>query len=288
MDTLPYVWMFGERGGAWLGDFRIALVPNTNGSYATGFWGTTNMPTSLPDEPGKVYWVYGGESFDGLPDLSVMGDSADSYLGYSSAYAGDADSNGYGDYVSGAVRENSKGGAAYFWLGSGDMNNTWDAYIRGIESSLLNGMYMHMGGTVTGVGDVDKDGKDDFAVSNYFADTLRAIWICKYTGPGAGAQGPFEGLDIGRLKLFPNVPNPFGRSTAIRYQLKTNDHVSLRIYNIAGQLVRGLVNEHKTPGIHKVKWDGRNQQGIKCSPGIYIYKLEAGGSSMTKRMTLLR
>jgi hypothetical protein len=286
MDTLPYAWMFGENSGANLGDWRIAIVPNHNGWYATGFWGTTDTP--YYPSPGKQYWVYGGSGFDGIPDLTAQGDFDSSGLGYCSAYAGDVDGNGYGDFVCGAPREESYRGAAYLWLGSDSLDNVWDGYIRGIDSSQLNGRYMDLGSVVCTVGDVDKDGKDDFAVSNYYADTLRAIWICKYTGPGAGTQGPFEGLDVGRLKLFPNVPNPFGRSTAIRYQLKTNDHISLRIYNIAGQLVRGLVNEHKTPGIHKVKWDGRNQQGIKCSPGIYIYKLEAGGSSMTKRMTLLR
>jgi hypothetical protein len=285
MDTLPYAWMFGENSGANLGILPIAVVPNPNGVYATGFWGTPFSP-SYPS-PGKQYWLYGGSGFDGIPDLTAQGDFDSSGLGCCSAYAGDVDGNGYGDFISGAPYERYRGGA-YVWLGSGSMSNIYAGYIRGIERDLLNGMYMRMGGTVTGVGDIDKDGKDEFAVSNYSGDTLRAIWICKYTGPGAGAQGPFEGLDVGRLKLFPNVPNPFGRSTAIRYQLKTNDHVSLRIYNIAGQHVAGLVNENRQQGVHEARWNGKNSLGNNCSPGVYICKLETGGSSTMRKMLLIK
>lgn len=284
MDTIPYAWMFGENSGANLGAFTIAGVPNPNGWFATGFWGTPFSP-SYPS-PGRAYWLYGGSGFDGTPDLTAFGDFDSSGLGFCSANAGDVDSNRYNDFICGAAYERKRG-AAYVWLGSAAMSGTYSAYIRGIEVDSLNGMYMTMGGTVVTVGDIDQDGKDEIAVSNYFGDTLNAIWICKYIGPGAGVVSYNNSEPLSAM-LLNNAPNPFSAATIIKYQIKKPGPVNVRVYNIAGQLVRDLVKGFKATGAHTVKWDGRNQQGIKCSPGIYVYKFEAGGSTMIKRMTLVR
>ncbi len=64
--------------------------------------------------------------------------------------------------------------------------------------------------------------------------------------------------------------------------------VSLRIYNLAGQLVRTLVDEQKAPGEYKVEWDGLDGQGKKVKSGIYFYKLNVNGHILTKKMTLLK
>ena len=82
------------------------------------------------------------------------------------------------------------------------------------------------------------------------------------------------------FRLHQNYPNPFNPETTISYQLPKSEFVNLSIYNIAGQLVETLVNEHKNVGYYSVKWN-ITQSGI--SSGIYIYRIDAGEfSSMNK------
>ncbi len=63
-----------------------------------------------------------------------------------------------------------------------------------------------------------------------------------------------------------------------------------RIYNVAGQLIRTLVNEVQTPAVggFKVTWDGRNNAGQTVSSGVYFYKMAAPGFSQTRKMVVLR
>jgi hypothetical protein len=97
--------------------------------------------------------------------------------------------------------------------------------------------------------------------------------------------------------LKPNYPNPFNPTTKIGYEIKDQGHVSLKIYNAAGQLVRTLVNEIQTPlpsqvGVgttsFSVTWDGKNNAGQNVSSGVYFYKLVAKNFTQTKKMVLLK
>lgn len=71
-----------------------------------------------------------------------------------------------------------------------------------------------------------------------------------------------------------NYPNPFNPTTTIKYGIKERAHVSLKVYNVAGQLVRTLVDEVQSPdAIAPVTWDGSNNAGQTVSSGVYFYKL---------------
>jgi hypothetical protein len=92
-----------------------------------------------------------------------------------------------------------------------------------------------------------------------------------------------------RNSLSQNRPNPFNPTTTIEFTVKERANVQLRIYNVAGQLVRVLVNDAKTPGeVHTATWDGRNDAGQSVSSGVYFYKLVAGSFVQTKKMVLLK
>jgi hypothetical protein len=88
--------------------------------------------------------------------------------------------------------------------------------------------------------------------------------------------------------LLQNYPNPFNPATDIQYTLPTDCEVKLVIYNILGQKVRTLVNEHQTAGFKTIRWDGKTDKGSKVSTGIYLYKLQAGEFTETKKMLLLK
>jgi Zn-dependent metalloprotease len=71
-----------------------------------------------------------------------------------------------------------------------------------------------------------------------------------------------------------NYPNPFNPATQIRYRLPEPSSVSLRIYNMAGQLISTLVNTEQTAGFHDISWDA-----AQFASGIYLVRMEATGHS---------
>ena len=79
--------------------------------------------------------------------------------------------------------------------------------------------------------------------------------------------------------LAQNYPNPFNPSTTIRFDMKAKGLVTVKIYDVAGRLVRTLVNEVKDAGAYSAVWDGRNNMGADVASGIYFYKMETAGSA---------
>jgi len=87
--------------------------------------------------------------------------------------------------------------------------------------------------------------------------------------------------------LSQNYPNPFNAGTTIRFATPVDGKVSLKIYNVAGQLVREF-SEFKNVGYHSITWDGNNSNGQKVSSGVYLYKLQVGEFTEIRKMTLLK
>jgi hypothetical protein len=86
-----------------------------------------------------------------------------------------------------------------------------------------------------------------------------------------------------------NYPNPFNPTTTIKYTLADRGQVSLRVYNVAGQLVRTLVNDVQTPdAVRPVTWNGLNDSGQPVASGVYFYKLVTNDFSLTKKLVLLK
>ncbi|MBI2419224.1 MAG: T9SS type A sorting domain-containing protein, partial [Ignavibacteriales bacterium] len=90
------------------------------------------------------------------------------------------------------------------------------------------------------------------------------------------------------FNLLQNYPNPFNPSTTIGYSLPQESDVHIAVYNVLGQKVKELVNEHKSTGNYSVVWDGTNNYNESVSSGIYIYMIKAGNHQMVKKMTFLK
>ena len=89
--------------------------------------------------------------------------------------------------------------------------------------------------------------------------------------------------------LSQNYPNPFNPETTIPYDLSSDAIVSLTIYNIAGQVVRKLVDgESLAAGQYQAVWDGRSESGASVATGMYFYLLHAGDYVAKRKMVLLR
>ena len=85
------------------------------------------------------------------------------------------------------------------------------------------------------------------------------------------------------FSLNQNYPNPFNPTTDMEFALPVAGHVNLTIYNVLGQEVTALVDEHYEAGVHTVQWDAG-----RYSSGVYFYRLTTDSFSDTKKMVLLK
>lgn len=103
-------------------------------------------------------------------------------------------------------------------------------------------------------------------------------------GGSTGADEPTHPLEY---DLLPNYPNPFNPVTSIRYSLAASGPVRLDIINIAGQVVRTIVDEHQQQGWHTFTWDGRDGRGQTVSAGVYLYRIQAGTFTQSRKMLFM-
>jgi hypothetical protein len=126
-------------------------------------------------------------------------------------------------------------------------------------------------------------------VAEYIVGTT-GFFLSKYSTITSTDESYSNNID-NSFRLFQNYPNPFNPSTKIEYTLpsaKAEYNVSLKIYNLLGQLVCVLVNTSQIAGTYIVVWDSRDSKGNKMPSGIYFYVLKAGNVKITKKMLLLK
>jgi serine protease AprX len=91
-----------------------------------------------------------------------------------------------------------------------------------------------------------------------------------------------------RFALGPAVPNPSKGNVGISYDLPVETAVSLKVYNLSGQLVKTLVSGKEKAGYKHLSWDGRSENGTRTASGVYFYRLEAGSFAATKKLVVVR
>ncbi|MCK4352489.1 hypothetical protein KAW65_03680 [candidate division WOR-3 bacterium] len=102
-------------------------------------------------------------------------------------------------------------------------------------------------------------------------------------------QGAFKKQGKGqRVKGKVKTLNPVCQSEAAGRSQPTATPVSLRIYDIAGRLVRTLINESKVAGSYEIYWDGKDSEGRKVKSGIYFYKLTVGEHTFIRKAICIR
>ena len=83
--------------------------------------------------------------------------------------------------------------------------------------------------------------------------------------------------------LYQNYPNPFNPTTSINYSIKNDGFVSLKVYNILGQLVADLVNQNQKTGYYTINFNANN-----LPSGVYIYTIKTSGFTSSKKMLLIK
>jgi hypothetical protein len=93
------------------------------------------------------------------------------------------------------------------------------------------------------------------------------------------------------FKLFGNYPNPFNPETTVKYNLPADQSVypvKVKIYDALGRLIITLKNKQQSPGLHTVKWNGKNTAGQNMPSGIYFFVVEARQFKAAQKMLLVR
>ena len=103
---------------------------------------------------------------------------------------------------------------------------------------------------------------------------------------------PMSGKEVyvmpGVFTLEQNYPNPFNPSTTITFENKVAGNVEISVYNLRGQRVKSLANDNFTAGVHKVEWNGTDDNGREVASGVYFYQMKVGDMAVTKRMVMMK
>lgn len=115
----------------------------------------------------------------------------------------------------------------------------------------------------------------------------------------SGNEGPVGSPDVlngagpggvpKRFALYPAAPNPFNPGTWIRYDVPAGGGaMSIKVYNVAGRLVRTLVDGTETAARHRVEWDGRDDRGSRVASGVYLCRMKGPGFEKTYKLVLAK
>lgn len=220
--------------------------------------------TSAGSSNANTYYI---AAWDGS-DWSAVGDGFDDTV-YALAYKEGVLYAG-GAFNNSGLEERSKvaawDGAEWHSLGSGITDYSSVGYSEVYSLAITPGNELYVAGFFAKAG-----GKPSFGIAAY--DLTQS--------PVSVTEESAE--RITRYSLEQNYPNPFNPATNISYSVPNRGTVSLKVFNMLGQEVATLVNGVKTAGSHTVSFDAS-----KLASGMYIYRLTAGGATITKKMMLIK
>jgi subtilisin-like proprotein convertase family protein len=85
-----------------------------------------------------------------------------------------------------------------------------------------------------------------------------------------------------------NYPNPFNPMTTIKFDMPRQAHVKLTVYDIAGRMVKTLVDEVRPAATHTVVWDGSDRNGRRVASGTYYYVVQSDSFRAVQKMMLVK
>ncbi|HOX27046.1 MAG TPA: FlgD immunoglobulin-like domain containing protein [Candidatus Krumholzibacteria bacterium] len=132
---------------------------------------------------------------------------------------------------------------------------------------------------------------ENYARQLVYADILaefnagRGDLASRATGQVSGVGGAV----VAAVRMLPNSPNPFNPRTTLNFELARPGTVDLRVYDVAGRLVRVLRDAGAAlpAGRHQVDWDGADDGGRRLPSGVYVARLVASGESTARTVTLV-
>jgi hypothetical protein len=211
-------------------------------------------------------------------------------------------------FVEGAPQVSGFSADLIYDSGGGEGNLLSDNYLVEGEAAQAQGVTMwwivrpldrglRVAGYVKGGRPIHTDGGGEIALLRLrrrrgdALPSLQNTWVADDRGEMLPAVADAKDAPPQQPALFQNVPNPFNPATTISYDVpdsKSDIRVTLRVYNLTGQVVRTLVDAPHAPGRYRAVWDSRDYLGRPVASGVYFYQLDVGAFRDVKRMLLLR
>ncbi|MFH1680917.1 MAG: FlgD immunoglobulin-like domain containing protein [Candidatus Eisenbacteria bacterium] len=123
-----------------------------------------------------------------------------------------------------------------------------------------------------------------------FSYRIAAVDLSPLRNRASSPESGFYSFDVypSETRVLLGGPNPFKESVSFQVALPEDSDIRLSIYDLSGRLVRGLADGPAGGGVHAFEWDGKNGEGRRVAPGIYLYRLEARGEEKAGTVVLLR
>lgn len=126
------------------------------------------------------------------------------------------------------------------------------------------------------------------AFTSSISDTLGDVYFTARHNYDINTAAPGTPELGGSAELRLDCPNPFRPDAVVAYALPAAGNARVTVYDLAGRLVRVLLDEPRGAGEHRVAWDGRDERGQGAASGVYFLRLEAGKERVSKKITLIR
>ena len=255
--------------------YRLVYLNDINGDG----WEDFLINYSESGSEDSCSWVhFGGPDFDTVPDVWICDNALEARL------AGDINNDGYSDLIKGLSSSFSAIGQANIYFGGPDFDSIPDIIIH---HSMFSGYYNYFAHEVAGLGDVNGDGIDDFAIASSQGSGFPwVIFIFAGWDDAVSVDDPLDPEPAlpTNFTLDQNYPNPFNPITTISFSLPRAETVTLRILNALGQTVAVLINEQRLgPGEHAVVWEAEGY-----ASGVYLYELEYSSGQQSRKMVLIK
>ena len=255
---------------------RILLnLGDVNGDHYDDLYvGLGSSPDSL------TYLYFGGPSFDSIPDV-IFSDWPE--IG---GAAGDINGDGYADLILSLPLISGTAAWVNIHYGGAAMDSIPDIRMYSRDLPLYT---QRFGITVSGVGDVNGDGINDFAAGAQNDLGYGIVIIFSGTGHATDAQEITPIATLPRqFELRAAYPNPFNPSTTIEFSLSSPSHVTLNIYDVTGRKVAGLADRNFTSGTHRIVWTGKTDSGEPAASGVYLVSGRSDFGSASSKIVLLK
>ncbi len=246
----------GDLDGDLIADLVVGSQHDDDGGTDRGcLWVLYLNPDGTVKSHGKISNISGG--FAGALADSVK-------FGCSVTSLGDLNGDGMADLAVGAFGDDEIGG-----------HDKGAAWVLFLETAPLDG-------------DCNLNGiRDDIDIAGHPGWDWNGDGILDVCQDGQGLS-EVPGRGGTSIRLYDPFPNPFNPQTAIAFELPEQRAVTMRVFDLAGRLVRVLLDREVFPnGRHEAVWNGRDDAGRQCASGTYFFRLEAGHDNETKRMVLV-
>jgi hypothetical protein len=162
--------------------------------------------------------------------------------------------------------------------------NPYDTVITGVQPGTR---YIRLGFRIQDLKARDPEGsivRLGYDTEGIYFDDIGLYYSYTITGVETVSEVPA----VPRASLQRIYPNPFNPTTTIEFSVPKPGPVSVRIYDLQGRAVARLVHDSMGPGVYRVRWDGRAENGRELSSGVYFALLEAAKTRDSARLMLVK